>query len=812
MSNTPERGVVALLTAQALTFGVMLALVVIPANALFLDAYGAKWLPATYLGIAVFGTGASTFIARAARRMRLARVAAVSLVSIAVLYGASWLILLAGGVWVSACLLVMFPVALQMGFVFIGGQAGRLLDVRQMKERFPRVVGGFSVGFLIGGLLGIPLLALLGSTEHLLLGATVAQLAFLGLLLETERRFPEIRAAAVERSQEMPRAPARALFASGIVLLLLVYQVLSAMGSWLADYVLFNRAHAHYSGDDLTRLLSWYTALLNLADILFLALLAGPLMRRFGLRLGLVLNPVVVAMLLAAMAGVVAGPGAAAYSLFVLAAVARLSDIVLTDGTTRTSVNASFQVVPLRDRFAVQAVVEGIGVPVAIGATGAVLLLMNLLGLGIGAVIVFGAVLSVVWTASGAAMYRAYTRALADEMRHRSLVASEVAEDDAALQALLRSDDARDVRLGLDLLPGITSPASAGPLRHASEHADPEVRLRALVQLAAGGEAQAAAEAAALATRLASSADPAERRAAASALGPHRIVSDFDMLIGLLGDPDPTVRAAALDSVVPADDQQQEVVRRVVAALQEPGTAGSATAATRRLGDSAVPLLAAALARDGASKRPPLIRAAASAAAEHGLGVIEPALRDGDRVVVLAALDALDVAGGAGVVPPDILDGVFRDAAAHASRTLAARASLAASDGPLRRALEDESDLARRLVIAVLALRHGARVRDAVRVVDRAEGQRRALGVEALDVLMSRDEAAVALPLVRRDLTLDEQAAALQHIAPEAHGRDDWIADISQDSQGVWRSPWLALCARHARREPDSAPRRVPLG
>ena len=97
-----------------------------------------------------------------------------------------------------------------------------------------------------------------------------------------------------------------------------------------------------------------------------------------------------------------------------LAAVARLTDIVLTDGTTRTSVNASFQVVPIRDRLAVQAVVEGIGVPVAIGATGAVLLLMNLLGLGVGAVIVFGVVLSVIWTVSGASMYRSYTRALAD--------------------------------------------------------------------------------------------------------------------------------------------------------------------------------------------------------------------------------------------------------------------------------------------------------------------------------------------------------------------------------------------------------------
>ena len=676
MSNTPQRGVIALLTAQALAFGVMLALVVVPANAIFLDAYGAKWLPATYIAIAVFGTGASAFIARAARRTRLVRVATVSLFSIAVLYAASWLILVAGGVWVSAGLLVLFPIALQMGFVFIGGQAGRLLDVRQMKERFPRVVGGFSVGFLLGGLLAIPLLALLGSTEHLLLGTTVAQLAFVGLLLETERRFPEVRSAPIETSQETARPPARTLFASGLVLLILVYQVLSAMGSWLVDYLLFNRANAHYSGDDLTRFLSGYTAVLNLVDILFLALLAGPLLRRFGLRLGLVLNPAVVAALLAVMAVVVAGPGAAAYGLFVLAAVTRLTDIVLTDGTTRTSVNASFQVVPIQDRLAVQAVVEGIGVPVAIGATGAVLLLMNLLGLGIGAVIVFGAVLSVIWTVSGAAMYRSYTRALADEMKHRSLVASayDVAEDDVALQALLTSNDARDVRLGLDLLPGIASLPSTETLRRASEHADPEVRLRALVQLAADGNPQAAAEAAALATDLAHSADAAERRAAASALGPRRIVSAGEsMLIGLLDDAEPIVRAAALDSVIPADAEEQEVVRRVVAALEEPRTAGSATAAVRRLGDSAVPLLAATLARDGASRRPPLIRAAANAATEHGLAVIEPALRDHDRVVVLAALDALDAANGAGVVPSDLLDDVFDDSRARISHSRCAR-------------------------------------------------------------------------------------------------------------------------------------------
>ncbi len=789
MSGAPERGVLGLLTAQALAFGVSLALLVIPANSLFLSAYGAKWLPATYIAIAVVGTAASAVIARAARKTRLATVATFSLGALAAFYGVSWVVLSAGGVWISALLLVLFPIALQLGFVFIGGQAGRLLDVRQLKERFPRIVTGFSLGFLLGGLLGIPLLSLLGSTEHLVLATTAAQLVFLSLLLVTERRFPEVRAARVQGAREVSRPSARVLFGSGLVLLLLLYQVLSAMGSWLVDYVLFNRAQAHFTGDELTRFLSWYTAVLNFADIVFLALFAGLLMRRFGLRLGLVLNPAVVAVLFAAMAVVVAGPGAASIALFSLAATARVSDIVLTDGTTRTSVNASFQVVPIADRLAVQAVVEGIGVPVAIGATGVVLLAMNLVGLGIGAVIVFGAVLSVIWTVSGAAMYRAYKRALADEMRRRSIVTGglEIAEDDTALAALLGSDDARDVRLGLDLLPGAAEPAATDALRGLAEHGDPEVRVRALGRLAAGGDATAAGEAAALAGELARSPDPADRRAAAAALG---VAPDAGLLVALLDDGDTTVRTAALDAVTAADAGEPGVGRRVVEAVAEPRTAGAATAALRRLGDPAVPLLAAALA-DGAPRRPALIRAAAA----HGLDVVGPPVAEGDRVAVLTALDALDAAGARDVVSPEVLDGVLADAAAHAGRALAAATSPAVGDASLQRALADEVELARRLVVGVLALRYGANVREAVRVAERADGQRRALGVEALDVLLSRDEAAVAIPLVRRDLSPEERAAAL------ADGRrfpDDWVSDMAEDPQRAWRSPWLAACARHA--------------
>jgi hypothetical protein len=77
-----------------------------------------------------------------------------------------------------------------------------------------------------------------------------------------------------------------------------------------------------------------------------------------------------------------------------------------------------------------------------------------------------------------------------------------------------------------------------------------------------------------------------------------------------------------------------------------------------------------------------------------------------------------------------------------------------------------------------------------VRIVDHADGQRRALGIEALDVVLTREEAAIALPLVRRDPALGEQAPT--------RPLEEWIADITADPDRVWRSLWLAKCSRHA--------------
>ena len=98
----------------------------------------------------------------------------------------------------------------------------------------------------------------------------------------------------------------------------------------------------------------------------------------------------------------------------------------------------------------------------------------------------------------------------------------------------------------------------------------------------------------------------------------------------------------------------------------------------------------------------------------------------------------------------------------------------------------------------MLALRHGERIRAAVRVIDHGEGQRRGLATEALDVLLSRDEAAIALPLVRRESDLGQRTSGRKGATRPGSRAEEWIEEIAADPDAQWRSPWLTACALHA--------------
>ncbi len=139
--------VVRLLAAQAFVFGLSGSLLVIASSAIFLAAYGSKWLPLTFVAIALFGTLIAAWIARVVRHRPLPHVAILVESVVGLFFFGAWAVLtLWSGVWVSAPLLVLFPILLQVGFVFIGGQAGRLLAASLPAASWPRLCCAFPAG------------------------------------------------------------------------------------------------------------------------------------------------------------------------------------------------------------------------------------------------------------------------------------------------------------------------------------------------------------------------------------------------------------------------------------------------------------------------------------------------------------------------------------------------------------------------------------------------------------------------------------------------------------------------------------------
>jgi hypothetical protein len=146
------RSRVLLLAAQACLLGLCVSFLVVPASALFLARYGAEGLPFVYLAVAVLGVALSRGLRGLQARLSLTAVAVCCIGAYVVLVAAGWALLRFGDqTWVSAVLVGLFPLAIPVGFVLVGTQAGRLLDVRAMKRYFARIVAGFSLGFAVGG-------------------------------------------------------------------------------------------------------------------------------------------------------------------------------------------------------------------------------------------------------------------------------------------------------------------------------------------------------------------------------------------------------------------------------------------------------------------------------------------------------------------------------------------------------------------------------------------------------------------------------------------------------------------------------------
>ena len=330
---------------------------------------------------------------------------------------------------------------------------------------------------------------------------------------------------------------------------------------------------------------------MNIVGIAFLFLLAGPLLRRFGLRLGIPANPLVLTVFALAMVAVNAISGGTSFALLAMASAARIADIALTDGMTRTSINATYQVLPERGRLSVQAAVEGMGVPIAIGISGVLILVLNALPFALTATIFVMAIVCAVWTVGrdpSVPRVRAGARRCASDGGRSSSRSPTWTRPPRTRRSRDCSSRARTRarRSSASTCSG-SCPRPRLPPSWAGSPTDarPDVRLSALAGLAASGDETARRRLADEVRAASGSTDPAIRPRAASALEALE-PADRAAAAALLEDDDVAVRSAALDSVQAGDVFAVEATIAALADVRDgrtPPRARSAGSATRSI-------------------------------------------------------------------------------------------------------------------------------------------------------------------------------------------------------------------------------------
>ncbi|MEM7339831.1 MAG: hypothetical protein AAF467_14350 [Actinomycetota bacterium] len=621
------------LIGQGAALGGGAGLLLVAGMALFLAAFGSELLPVVYVAVAVSGAAASFALTRAERRFGLQRTAVVTVGTMAVLAASGWLAV-SGGIDQGAGLaLVLFSVYLQLGFVLIGGQVGQAFDVAEVKATFPRIVAGFAAGFMVSGIVANVLSAALGGPTALLLVAAVVLVGQATLMNNTIALLPAATPAPATGSSDAPTGtdavPLRAILGSPLVIAVFVYQLLSAMATHLVEFLLFDRAAARIeTAAGLASFLGRLTIGLNLTDLVVLVVAGGWLMSRFGLRFGLGANPVLVTALMAVAAVMVAAGGSATLGLLVLLSVAHTVDITAADVATRTSVNATFQALPRRDRIAAQAFVEGVGVPLALGLVAVLIVGLNWLSGGsVAWMVTATVVVCAAWSVSALVVFVRYRSSVVDAVASARLATVELDLDDPTTRAALVTL----ARTGTDAHVGVVSrllaphdTADRAELAAWAARQDRASTAQAALPVLTAARHRAAASVAAGAI---AEQDPAVRLQGVRALGLVAPGPEHEMLDTIASDitEAPALRVAALGSLLRAGGPAATEAAREVAALAAGAerARSEAAQAIAAAGSYPDPPVLAALLDDGNG----LVRGEAGAALVG--------LDDGDRAAVI---------------------------------------------------------------------------------------------------------------------------------------------------------------------------------
>ena len=460
------------------------------ASALFLAQFDASALPFVYLAAAVVSILTGLVFTRLKDRVGFATLMIGTLGSLLLLVCLTRLGLSAFEAgWLIFSMMVAYRLISILTDLEYWALAARLYDVQQSKRLYS-LIGSGEVTARILGAFSVPVLvALVGVSNLLWLSAGGLALCVV-LIVVIVKSCPEVSSRGSsdrdnEHTKTVRKSSFRVLLGNRYLQLIFLLTLFAVLGKYFVDFAFLTqmqtRLHAVESLASFFGIFSGVTQVLNL---LIRVLASGRLLNRFGVRVGLLVLPVVHVLCTLAITSVASVPAA----MFWLVISNQGLYKTLKHPIDNPSFKILYQPLPRRERLATQISVEVIVTPIAIAIAAVLMLVFSALATTSPAAFAYLMLANfIAWCVAAIFTFREYGAALLRALEKRTLDrASFEIEDEksiARIRSKLSSEYPEDVIFALDLLQRVDSVSLPKHWADLLSHASDEVRRYVLLQI-----------------------------------------------------------------------------------------------------------------------------------------------------------------------------------------------------------------------------------------------------------------------------------------------------------------------------------------
>ncbi|WP_242098434.1 Npt1/Npt2 family nucleotide transporter [Sphingomonas sp. CROZ-RG-20F-R02-07] len=453
---------------------------------LFIAAYGAKAVPYAYIAQAICVPIGGWIYLMGEHRLKLR-----TLILTTLCVNASVLVLFRIGLYlqvplVAGATMVWFEIEFVLSSLLLWGLANQLMTLRQGKRLFGFIVAGEPVAVIVCGLGTSLLMRFLTTPDLFLLSAAGAIIGFFLVLYITANYAPPADAAGGEEEHAPAEGEpaAKAWWKESYILVMIGMIVASQLIFFFNDETFYIAVDERYHNEEaIASFLGVYSAVMGSISLAVSLFVAGPLVRRFGVRGGLITLPALlfVGAIVAVVTGQMFGVATALFFVLVTNKVIDQSFRYTLDKTTTITL---YQPLPAAKRMKLQAALESMIEPVTGGVAGLLLSFMiHVLGFSaIGVSAVMAAILAA-WLGTVFVVSKGYTDVLRRAVAGRQFdFDPDAALSGDALVAIrhgLASRHVGEVLYALHVLGGRPEGLAVADVAPLLAHAEPAVRIEA---------------------------------------------------------------------------------------------------------------------------------------------------------------------------------------------------------------------------------------------------------------------------------------------------------------------------------------------